>query len=45
MSDFGFENVKEYMNLETDTLIKKENYDMTDAYTCAIGYMKMTEIW
>jgi len=27
MSDFGFENVKEYMNLETDTLIKKENYD------------------
>lgn len=27
MSDYGFENVKEYMNLETDTLIKKENYD------------------
>lgn len=27
MSDFGFENVKEYLNLETDTLIKKENYD------------------
>jgi len=27
VSDFGFENVKEYLNLETDTLIKKENYD------------------
>ena len=25
--------------------LKKENYDMTDAYTCAIGYMKMKEIW
>jgi len=27
MSDFGFENVKEYLNMETDTLIKKDNYD------------------
>jgi len=27
MSDFGYENVKEYLNLETDTLIKKDNYD------------------
>lgn len=27
MSDYGFENVKEYLNLETDTLVKKENYD------------------
>ena len=27
MSDFGYENVKEYLNLETDTLVKKENYD------------------
>jgi hypothetical protein len=27
MSDYGYENVKEYMNLETDTLIKKENFD------------------
>ncbi len=25
--------------------LKKENYDMTDAYTCALGYMKMLEIW
>jgi len=25
--DYGYANVKEYMNLETDTLIKKENYD------------------
>ena len=27
MSDFGYENVKEYFNMETDTLIKKDNYD------------------
>jgi hypothetical protein len=27
MSDFGYENVKEYLNFETDTLIKKENYE------------------
>lgn len=27
MSDYGYENVKEYLNFETDTLIKKENYD------------------
>jgi hypothetical protein len=25
--------------------LKKENYDMSDAYTCALGYMKMLEIW
>jgi len=25
--------------------LKKENFDMTDAYTCALGYMKMLEIW
>jgi len=25
--------------------LKKENYDMTDAYTCTIGFMKMNEIW
>ena len=25
--------------------LKKENYDMTDAYTCAVGFMKMTEKW
>lgn len=25
--------------------LKKENYDMTDAYACAIGFMKMKEIW
>lgn len=24
---------------------KKENYDMTDAYACALGFMKMKEIW
>jgi hypothetical protein len=27
MSDYGYENVKEYLNMETDTLIKKDNYD------------------
>jgi hypothetical protein len=25
--------------------LKKENFDMTDAYTCALGFMKMKEIW
>jgi RNase H-fold protein (predicted Holliday junction resolvase) len=25
--------------------LKKENFDMTDAYTCALGYMKIKEIW
>ena len=27
MSDFGFDNVKEYLNMETDELRKKENFD------------------
>lgn len=25
--------------------LKKENFDMTDAYTCALGMMRMKEIW
>ena len=25
--------------------LKKENFDMTDAYACALGFMKMKEIW
>lgn len=25
--------------------LKKENFDMTDAYTCALGFMKMSDIW
>ena len=25
--------------------LKKENYDQTDAYTAALGFMKMKEIW
>ena len=25
--------------------LKKENFDMTDAYACALGYMKMMKIW
>ena len=27
MSDYGYSNVKEYMNMETDTLTKKDNFD------------------
>ena len=27
MSDYGFDNVKEYMNMETNELHKKDNYD------------------
>ena len=27
MSDFGFDNVKEYLNMETDELRKKDNYE------------------
>ena len=27
MSDYGYENVMEYINLETDELKKKDNYD------------------
>lgn len=25
--------------------LKKENYDMTDSYTCVLGFMKMMGIW
>ena len=25
--------------------LKKENFDQTDAYTCALGFMKQQEIW
>lgn len=25
--------------------LKKENFDMTDAYACTLGFMKMKEIW
>jgi hypothetical protein len=28
-----------------NNILKKENYDMTDAYACTLGYMKMKEIW
>lgn len=28
-----------------NTTLKKENFDQTDAYTCALGYMKQQEIW
>lgn len=33
-----------WMYTKNNTL-KKENFDMTDAYTCALGYMKMMNIW
>ena len=25
--------------------LKKENFDMTDAYTCVMGYMKKNKLW
>ncbi len=25
--------------------LKKENFDMSDAYTCCLGYMKQEELW
>jgi len=25
--------------------LKKENYDMTDSYTCVLGYMRSKKIW
>ena len=28
-----------------NSTLKKENFDMTDAYACALGYMKMMKIW
>lgn len=32
-------------NFTKNNTLKKENYDMTDAYCCALGIMKMKEIW
>jgi hypothetical protein len=28
-----------------NNILKKENFDMTDAYACALGFMKMLEVW
>jgi hypothetical protein len=25
--------------------LKKENFDMSDSYTCVLGYMKSKKIW
>ena len=25
--------------------LKKENYDMTDAYTCVLGHMQKNKLW
>lgn len=33
-----------WMYTKNNTL-KKENFDMTDSYACALGFMKMKEIW
>lgn len=33
-----------WMYTKNNTL-KKENFDMTDSYTCALGFMKMMGIW
>ena len=32
-------------NFTKNNTLKKENYDMTDAYCSALGLMKMKEIW
>jgi hypothetical protein len=32
-------------NFTKNNTLKKENYDMTDAYCCVLGIMKMKEIW
>ena len=31
--------------LTRNNTLKKENFDMTDAYTCVLGYMKKNELW
>jgi RNase H-fold protein (predicted Holliday junction resolvase) len=28
-----------------NTTLKKENFDMSDAYTCVLGYMKQKSVW
>ena len=32
-------------NYTKNNTLKKENFDQTDAYSAALGYMKMKEIW
>ena len=32
-------------NYTKNNTLKKENYDMTDAYACTLGFMKMLGIW
>jgi hypothetical protein len=32
-------------NFTKNNTLKKENYDMTDAYCCVLGIMKMKQIW
>ena len=32
-------------SLTRNNTLKKENFDMTDAYTCVLGYMKKNELW
>ena len=30
---------------DQNNTLKKENFDQSDAYCAALGYMKMKEIW
>lgn len=32
-------------NYTKNNTLKKENFDMTDAYACALGFMKFKQIW
>ena len=32
-------------SLTRNNTLKKENFDMTDAYACVLGYMKKNELW
>jgi RNase H-fold protein (predicted Holliday junction resolvase) len=32
-------------NYTKNNTLKKENFDMTDAYTCALGFMKTMSVW
>ena len=40
----GKETHLEWMYTRNNTL-KKENYDMCDAYTCVLGHMNKNNLW
>ena len=31
--------------LDKNNKLKKENFDMSDSYTCVLGYMNTEKIW